>query len=391
MGFLTYRHDVYDRGDILDCHAESIVLEEQLCPYMKEHKLLSLNFFRLLINNKSIRDISVILATIATTVACWKDRLLAIGINDRFILDIGIRGSLNCTQLQAMFWTKCGEEEAVEAKLKEVFSPLATDIGASIIMDVDWFSQNKDDGVCSMTIKEVVYETIHPESYPYLDLKNFIAGYFKSSSSVLLLSGVPGTGKTKLIRHIIRTAAETKPEFMTQFRMKHHYPVGDDDYEYASRAKLKEDNAPVKVAYTTDVDVLTSDAFYTRLRANNFQFVVLEDIDFKLSPRKEGNDLMHKFLAMSDGFVSTNCKIILSTNLNVGEIDSALTRPGRCYSSVETRRLSFGESNALLNLLGKRLELDPRIEYTLAELYGMAYNLTYKAPKVEKRVGFGAR
>jgi len=46
-------------------------------------------------------------------------------------------------------------------------------------------------------------------------------------------------------------------------------------------------------------------------------------------------------------------KIIFTTNLpNVGDIDDALVRPGRCFATVRTRALELGEAAALAARLG---------------------------------------
>jgi len=46
-------------------------------------------------------------------------------------------------------------------------------------------------------------------------------------------------------------------------------------------------------------------------------------------------------------------KIIFTTNLpNVGDIDDALVRPGRCFATVRTRALDLGEAAALAARLG---------------------------------------
>jgi ATP-dependent 26S proteasome regulatory subunit len=42
-------------------------------------------------------------------------------------------------------------------------------------------------------------------------------------------------------------------------------------------------------------------------------------------------------------------KIIFTTNLpNIGDIDEALVRPGRCFATVRTRALERGEATSLL-------------------------------------------
>jgi len=67
-----------------------------------------------------------------------------------------------------------------------------------------------------------------------------------------------------------------------------------------------------------------------------------EDADHVLKPRADGNEHLHRFLTIADGVVrAQGRKIIFSTNLpNVGDLDDALIRPGRCYARLNIRTLT---------------------------------------------------
>jgi hypothetical protein len=82
---------------------------------------------------------------------------------------------------------------------------------------------------------------------------------------------------------------------------------------------------------------------------------VVEDADHLLQPRAKGNDHLHRFLSIADGIVRAQArKIIFSTNLpNLGDLDDALVRPGRCFARVSTKKLSPGEASTLLTVLGR--------------------------------------
>ena len=394
-------HDVYDRGSMLDYQVEDVLMRDKVYPYLEKHKLNNIGSFKALINIMSNSAIKEILAKLGTLVASWDDRIFMVGNNEErpFVADVRIESSINCLQMGVLFWAHMASDQTIEDAFKVAFKDVLSKVNDSVVMDVEWFYSQPDQGVRSSGLREIIYETVYKEAYPYLDLDTFMAGYFKSSSSVMIIAGVPGTGKTKLIRHIIRSAVEKKADFITKFKLKHRYD--DDDYEPVDCGPIKgrkdtDAFGKIKVAYTTDVNTLSDDNFYIKLRTNNYHFVVLEDIDFKLKPRAEENDIMHKFLAVSDGFISSNCKIIMSTNLGVGEIDQALVRKGRCYASLETRKLNSREALAVLEKLGKPQDLDPKKEYTLADLYSLAYHLTYVEANgedlgIEPKIGFGAR
>ena len=78
-----------------------------------------------------------------------------------------------------------------------------------------------------------------------------------------------------------------------------------------------------------------------------------EDADYILKPRADGNDNLHRFLTIADGVVrSQGRKIIFSTNLpNIGDLDDALIRPGRCFARLVVREHSKVEAGKLLERL----------------------------------------
>jgi ATP-dependent 26S proteasome regulatory subunit len=59
---------------------------------------------------------------------------------------------------------------------------------------------------------------------------------------------------------------------------------------------------------------------------------------------------LHRFLTAADGVVrAQGRKIIFTTNLvNIGDIDDALLRPGRCFATVRTRGLAPKEAARLI-------------------------------------------
>ena len=63
----------------------------------------------------------------------------------------------------------------------------------------------------------------------------------------------------------------------------------------------------------------------------------------------DGNEHLHRFLTIADGVVrAQGRKIIFSTNLpNVGDLDEALIRPGRCFARVNVRTLTTAEAQGL--------------------------------------------
>jgi hypothetical protein len=129
---------------------------------------------------------------------------------------------------------------------------------------------------------------------------------------------------------------------------------------------------------------LASDEIFVRFITGTHDAFVVEDADHLLKPRADGNEHLHRFLTIADGVVrSQGRKIIFSTNLpNVGDLDDALIRPGRCFARLHVRTLTPAEAQALAaeiaagdaDKLGRAslaLALEEGRKRSLAEIYGV--------------------
>lgn len=176
-------------------------------------------------------------------------------------------------------------------------------------------------------VAEIADEECLDAAYPMIDggANAFIERYLASPETVLVLQGPPGTGKTRLIRHIMGGDSRRRGE-------------------------------PAKAVYTADQAAMETDRLFVSFITGRERFLIVEDADHLLRAREDGNEVLHRFLAIADGVVSAQGrKIIFTTNLpTIGDVDSALVRPGRCFAHSFIRRLGMQEASVLLSELGQR-------------------------------------
>jgi hypothetical protein len=193
------------------------------------------------------------------------------------------------------------------------------------------------------------------EMYPFLEGQNlgeYYDNFMKSNASILLLIGPPGTGKTTFIRGL-----------------------------------LQHTNSSAIVTY--DASILEKDYVFANFIEGDKSVMVMEDADMFLKSRQEGNTMMHKFLNVGDGLVTTrNKKMVFSTNLpSIKDIDSALVRPGRCYDILHFSELNQEQAEKLAVKAGVSIDGE-RTKWSIADVF-FNQNTNVKPNKIkETKMGF---
>ena len=234
-----------------------------------------------------------------------------------YVAEIKGRRKIEYTSGTAHVWAR--SLETVRAVERRILAVVGDDRVREQLFTIDWHFQSSH-GLSSVSFEELADPQLIDAAYPSLigGVAEFVARYLGSRETVLVLQGPPGTGKTRLVRAIL-----------------------------AALSRRKGDAA--KVLYTADRRTLENDEIFIDFLTGEHDAFVVEDADHLLGARANGNVDLHRFLAVADGVVRAQGRKIITTNLhNIGDIDEALVRPGRCFGVIRTRALALEEAKDLL-------------------------------------------
>jgi hypothetical protein len=174
----------------------------------------------------------------------------------------------------------------------------------------------------------------------------------ENDKGIVLLHGLPGTGKTTYLRHLIGSM-EKKVLFVSP-----------------------------GVAGN-----LMNPEFIDLLIDNPNAVLVIEDAENIIMDRKySSNSSVSNLLNISDGLLSDclNVQIICTFNSALSFVDSALMRKGRLIAKYEFAKLDVVKAQRLSNHLGLQQKIDKPM--TLAEITNPEE--TFNKPEIVKVIGF---
>jgi SpoVK/Ycf46/Vps4 family AAA+-type ATPase len=187
--------------------------------------------------------------------------------------------------------------------------------------------------IFSIEYKDIEAST---DYYPYLNTDLLFKRYFMSDESILLLTGEPGVGKSKLVSLMFKYILENFA----------------DMEKYLNKSTMDfEDERSLNIIYVKNEEILGQDQFWTILNKTDSSIVFLDDADNCLLPRKNGSDVstqsdidrnkfINNLLSFTDGVYKNNIKFIITTNRDVKTLDPAALRKGRTFDILNLRNLT---------------------------------------------------
>lgn len=202
------------------------------------------------------------------------------------------------------------------------------------------------------------------------DFKIFHNGLFKrlktDKKGLVLLHGVPGTGKTFYIRYLLQQLSKTNKKVL-------YFP-------------------PTMVQSVTDPAFFNFITTWTMDNGKN-SILLIEDAEPLLSSRESSRNMgITNLLNLTDGILNDilSIQIIATFNTGIIELDDALLRPERLIARKEFKKLNIENAKKLASTL----KIDPDTitkEMTLAEIYSIKNDNDILLHGIDKKTAIGEK
>jgi hypothetical protein len=202
----------------------------------------------------------------------------------------------------------------------------------------------------NIEIKDDRYDLYYGEAFPREKIMSFVKE--KHPESLLLFHGVPGSGKSNLIKNLITEC--------------------EDDVIYIPPSM---------------VSVISQPSFISFMLDNRGCVLLIEDAEEILSVDR--NSGTQNILGMTDGFLRDcmGMRIICTFNCDLKKVDPALLRKGRLYLEYRFGELSIKDGQRLADHCNLDITIDK--EMTLADIFNYHKENTSTKSFEDRPMGFG--
>lgn len=186
-------------------------------------------------------------------------------------------------------------------------------------------------------------------------IKEWISDFKTPNQKLVLLHGIPGSGKTNYIKHLLNDGIDVPKIY-------------------------------IPPCY---IDMISDPAFFSVIKQQKNSVLIIEDAEKVLMNREDtgGTNAISVLLNLCDGILAgvLNFKIIATFNVDEDQIDPALKRKGRMFLKYKFGKLSEEKTRKLYKDI-HNVDSPPEKEMNLADIYNDQNS--FGKTKEDKSIGF---